>query len=321
LFLPSTIHYSLSTFCDAAQTADYSKVGIGARVLGMGRSFVALADDANAVFVNPAGIIFKRVPSLTSVFTNLSGDINYSVFGFVSPTRFGSIGIGYLTSNTAGLYTTSVDSNGIINANSSFNFSSSQMTLSYSRQISKKLFCGASLKFINKSFSNQTGGNGSGNNMDLGLIYRFNKATNFGLNFQNILASSMNWGTGKSEVITSKTKLGFSHRLREQLLWLLDWEIENPSKPTLLNSGIEWTPSKNFAFRAGLTQDARPEGIIGSSITLGLGLNLGRISFDYGYKIDSQLSEANYGYFSVSLDIGEKKEENKTIITGNEIGI
>jgi hypothetical protein len=327
-----TIHYSQSTFSYAAQSEDYAKVGMGARVLGMGRSFVGLADDANSIFINPAGISQINYPSLTSVFTNLGGEVNYTVLGYTTPTRIGPIGIGYLSSTVGGLYVTELGSDGIIKTVSSFDFASSLLTLSYAKEMNEKFASGISIKFFNKSFSNQTGGSGSGYNIDLGFLCRIREGMKLGINLQNFLSgNTMNWGTGKSETMTSKTRIGLSNKIRKQLTWDIDLEIESSGKPWLLSSGVEWEVTKALMLRGGLTQDALPGGSTTTNITLGMGLRINRITFDYGYKIDSLIAEANAGYFSITYNFGEKKEvkekakedENKEIkdnkgIKGNE---
>ena len=53
----------------ANTSLDLGVVGIGARPLGMGRAYVAVADDANAVFANPAGLGLQKSWSITSMST------------------------------------------------------------------------------------------------------------------------------------------------------------------------------------------------------------------------------------------------------------
>ena len=42
---------------DGGQAGNFLRFGVGGRALGMGRSFVSIADDASGVYWNPAGIV------------------------------------------------------------------------------------------------------------------------------------------------------------------------------------------------------------------------------------------------------------------------
>ena len=61
--------------------ADPMYIGVGARPLGMGKAYVAVAEDGDTVFVNPAGLGKVLTPKLTSMYTSLLGDVNYVVLG------------------------------------------------------------------------------------------------------------------------------------------------------------------------------------------------------------------------------------------------
>jgi len=70
---------------DGGQPGTFLRYGIGGRALGMGRSFVSLANDASGVFWNPAGIIAADRMELTSMYTNLYYDSRFSHIGFIIP--------------------------------------------------------------------------------------------------------------------------------------------------------------------------------------------------------------------------------------------
>jgi len=87
------------------------EVGAGARVFGLGRAFVALADDPSAVFWNPAGLEYVPRMSFSLFHTPLIVQgASYDFIGFVYPTlQLGTVGIGYArvgvgeTSTTKGI--------------------------------------------------------------------------------------------------------------------------------------------------------------------------------------------------------------------------
>ena len=53
--------------------------------LGMGRAYVAAANDASAIYWNPAGIVGGQRPEFTSMYTNLYYDSQYTYFGLIYP--------------------------------------------------------------------------------------------------------------------------------------------------------------------------------------------------------------------------------------------
>jgi long-subunit fatty acid transport protein len=61
--------------------SSFNPVGSGARAMGMGGSFISIADDATAASWNPAGLIQLRKPEIAVVFsaTELNEDLDFSL--------------------------------------------------------------------------------------------------------------------------------------------------------------------------------------------------------------------------------------------------
>ncbi|UCE20194.1 MAG: PorV/PorQ family protein [Gemmatimonadota bacterium] len=73
--------------------ASFLEIGIGSRAVAMGGAFVAVADDATALYWNPGGL--SRLPSkeVALVHTEWLAEINFDFAGFVLPLgQFGSLG-------------------------------------------------------------------------------------------------------------------------------------------------------------------------------------------------------------------------------------
>ena len=66
--------------------------GAGARAMGMGGAFVAIADDASAVYYNPAGISQLERAQFSGLHVTLWEGVNYDVINFVIPTLDYEIG-------------------------------------------------------------------------------------------------------------------------------------------------------------------------------------------------------------------------------------
>lgn len=63
----------------------FLKLGVGARPVAMGEAFTAVADDANAMFWNPAGMGMMKGIDVSLMFMNLYGDVGYASGATVFP--------------------------------------------------------------------------------------------------------------------------------------------------------------------------------------------------------------------------------------------
>jgi long-subunit fatty acid transport protein len=63
----------------------FMKIGIGARPIGMGGAYTAVADDANALFWNPAGLALNPAYGGSVTAMNLLQSVSYASGGLVAP--------------------------------------------------------------------------------------------------------------------------------------------------------------------------------------------------------------------------------------------
>jgi len=90
--------------------ASFLGIGMGARSMAMGSSFVAIADDPTSVYWNPAGLV--KVPGTQLVFdhTLWIADISYSFFIFTqSLGDYGTIALSFTNSNIGEMDVNTVD--------------------------------------------------------------------------------------------------------------------------------------------------------------------------------------------------------------------
>lgn len=76
----------------ALETAQFLNVGVGARGLGMGGAYTALADDAHAVYWNPAGLAALEKREATADDSELATNSRLNFFAVGVPTKYGTAG-------------------------------------------------------------------------------------------------------------------------------------------------------------------------------------------------------------------------------------
>ena len=300
---------------------DLGIAGVGARPMGMGRSFTAVADDTNALFQNPGGLGLIKSWGVTSMTTKVLRKADYRLMGAVLPTDFGTFGLGYIGMNTpAGYLTTdraSLTSAAPISYNSSFVY------LSYGLDISQRLRTpasmgnigvGCNIKMINDGFNGVSGASGNGMEADLGLMMRSEKA-NFGITLTNA-GSGVKWKSGTQDDVPSVIKLGLSFSPLSNLLVAIDAENSTIKQPMLMHGGVEWTPISMLAVRAGLDQEPSGASSAATNITAGLGVNMSGFRFDYAYRSDALQNANSNHYFSISYmpEAPVKEVEEKAAI-------
>ncbi|HVN67080.1 MAG TPA: PorV/PorQ family protein [Candidatus Sulfotelmatobacter sp.] len=317
---------------------DLGEVAVGARPLGLGKAFVGLADDASAIFMNPAGLGGNDNLVMTSMSGSMLNDVNYLMFGASDLSPIGKIGIGYVSASVGSIPLTVLTGSGstqAITQTGAADYSSSLVVLSYGSRLSRFLRGGAgdnfslglNLKFLMQGFS---GGDatlqdatGAGMDADLGLLWWCNSWSTLGLTFQNFLPDSLGgrfiWYPDKPnqrvEGIPMVTRLGAHFDLigvsalypdpEKALDLLVDYEMSNDQvrQPTW-HLGVEYWPLRMFALRAGLDQQAKAQETgngVDNNFTLGAGLIYNGITFDYAYHQYGELSENAAHYFSIGF--------------------
>ncbi len=79
----------------ATTAAPFLQIGVGSRAIGMGGAFVATANDASAMYWNPAGLGKLNSAELIFVHTNWLADITFDYAGVILPLgKIGTLGAG-----------------------------------------------------------------------------------------------------------------------------------------------------------------------------------------------------------------------------------
>ncbi len=168
--------------------ANFLKIGVGSRAIGMGGAFVALANDASAMFWNPGGIARLERSELLVNHTRWLADIGFTYIGYVLPVpRMGTIGINITAMTMKPMLVTRYGQEE--GTGETFKAGSYALGLTYARKLTDRFSIGGNVKYIREFISQSSSG---GFAMDIGTVFvtpfkdiRFGSSiTNFGQKLQ-----------------------------------------------------------------------------------------------------------------------------------------
>ena len=300
-------------------------IGVGARPLGMGKAYVGVAEDADAVFMNPAGLAGITDVKFSSMYTTLMDDIRYVVIGGAYPLEGaeGVLGGGLISTNVSDipLYSNLATPEGLSN------FGSTVMFVSYSVDLGKlknygdiskdfkDISVGGTLKYYSRGASNVQGiADGSGFDMDLSALYRYKPYMTFGANLQNFMGPSMNYASGAVDDIPGILKLGTKvgilgdkkkgkamYQSEYRLDGALDYDISLTEKQSaIFHMGMEFqfAELEMLTLRGGIDQNPAPGGAQ-NNLTLGVGLDYDGMQFNYAYHPYGEIPGTSTHFFSI----------------------
>ncbi|MDE2141046.1 MAG: PorV/PorQ family protein [Elusimicrobia bacterium] len=84
----------LTPAAGAVETASFLTIGAGARYLGVGGTGTALANDASALYWNPAGLAGLEKREVTASHAELSQSVRHDFLAYAQPTELGTFAAG-----------------------------------------------------------------------------------------------------------------------------------------------------------------------------------------------------------------------------------
>jgi len=298
--------------------ADFEDLGVGARPIGMGNAYTALADDVNAIYYNPAGLAQLDECQFTSGYGKLywglddGSNLGSGFVGYAHPLyHWGTLGAGWLNFGLQGFY-----------RENSFIFS-------YGNSLKKRLLAGLNLKLLYKKYGKNLytenalidggpavsgerdpvfskGYSKTGFSTDLGLLYKFNREYSLGLALTDINQPHMDLKDNKSRVPIG-VRSGFLYN-SDFLTFALDTTFRNGD--VNVYSGVEkWFSNRTFGVRAGLGVGSRSF----SNLALGASYTKYLFQFDYAFLYPLSGIRDTYGSHRISLTLrfAPEKEEKK----------
>ncbi len=300
-------------------SAQFLKIGVGPRAIGMGGAYTALADDINAMYWNPAGL--AKMYSREAYFNHVDwiSDVNLDYAGFgMNINEFGTIGafVSIMSMGDMKVRTLQQPEG----TGEMFSAGAVVIGLSYARLLTEEFAIGFNAKYINEYIWNE---NAIGFAFDIGTIYtipflnQFRLAasiSNFGpkmrLQGRDILVVTT-VGAGQGNVINTDLQLEeFELPLIFRFGVAVDAIKEAEHRLTLavdavhpndnsesINTGLEYTWNEIFFVRGGYKSLFEENGEQG--LTLGIGVNYRlleslKVKLDYAYEDFGRLKNVQY---------------------------
>jgi tetratricopeptide (TPR) repeat protein len=259
---------------------------VGARPMSMGETFVAIADDINAIYWNPAGLPSLDHLGINSMHTNLFSN---------------GIGCNYLSLCLSGPFKTSfgVDWLNINYGDEELEFKKNKFNFSGGYKLFNNLSLGLNLKYIQLSaiLDGMSRGDFHGWGIDFGVIYWPGPKLKLGLAVHDGANTRLKGIQGP--IYQRTIRLGAACQFYDNLLLATDLNDR-------FHVGAEWSLFKHFlSLRGGLQKDFyTQEDII---FSFGFGLNLPfwgqRLSFDYAFTDTPTLLNTNRYSLSFLIDL------------------
>ena len=284
--------------------------GVGARPLGMGSAFTAIADNADAPYWNPAGLGMLNKSEITTMQTRLSSDTDHYYVSYIRPALGGTLGISWVQVGLGNINQTSaeVDFHNEVQNISIFSYFSNAYLIAYGKELSDKVSLGLTAKYLSSDMTNISGGQGSGYSVTPGILIKLNVGTGFipvrtdrtttrvvptltiGLKVDELI-NSQQWGTGTVEQVPPKLRLGLAYKSPNPGLFALDLaQTIKPGYSPELSGGYEYS-------QGGLSLRL---GYVDSGLTAGAGFQVNHTRVDYAYVTQRALSRDNVHRISLS---------------------
>lgn len=282
-------------------------LGMGARPLGMGGAFAALADDENALLYNPAGLATLDQLHFGSLFESRFGRVNDGSVALVAPHFGGSLfflNIGNISQT---------DATG--QPQGTFNYGNFGLVAGAGYRLSDlfaselPLALGAQLKFL--SVSTLPAGSGIGFALTPALLMDLSQFQmgflglhdlRAGLMLQNLIGLSLCYGSGHCEPWALGARLGLAAGFSTDLTLALDLETSGK-----IHLGGEWHMQRADLLRQGLEELALRAGVMTTgnifSFTAGFGVAYQNFSLDYAFISHPELAGSHRFSLGAHFDV------------------
>jgi hypothetical protein len=267
------------------------KAGVGARPLGMGSAFTAVANNADAPYWNPAGLVAVTNNEITTMQTKLSSDADHYYVSYARPALGGTIGMSWIQVGLGAVSQTSaeVDPHNEVQNLNLFSYFSNAYLLSYGKNLSDYVSAGVTAKYLTSDMYRVSGGQAQGYSVTPGILVR-RGGFSVGAQAEELFNQQV-WGTGTVERVPPKIRLGLAYRAKNPGLFAVDicQTIRSGYTP-VISAGYEYE-NNGLSLRMGQSENGP---------TAGAGFKIQHARVDYAYVTQPALSRENVHRISLS---------------------
>ncbi|MCP4566248.1 MAG: PorV/PorQ family protein [FCB group bacterium] len=268
--------------------------GAGARAMGMGNAFVALSDDASAIYYNPSALPHFQSQQISLLHSILFEETIYDYVSYAYPLNarhgFGIAGMRIGIDD--------IGRRDQVTDLGRFNASQMQLLLSYGRVIDSRLSTGMSLKLAHQSIDNYSA---YGFGLDIAARAKITRNLRAGILLQDLIGARLKLAENRERTpFTFKTGLAYLIKPSSSpLSGAIALDLDKPENRSLkVHAGFEAAHSAGLILRGGYDRD---------NVTLGLGLRYQELTFDYALKFLDRLSDSHR--FSLTFNFGLTRNE------------
>lgn len=257
--------------------AEFLKIGAGARPTAMGGAFVAVADDVNAAYYNPAGLALLERPEFTAMHTQWIANLSYDYGAVAVPT-----GIGVFAVSAQPLRVDDIEKRDTSeNFQGTFQQQDAAYNLSYARQALDRLSVGGTLRYIHQRLEGVSAGAISA---DAGVYYELEESPfNLGLAVRHAGPGIKFRNEADPQPFTIDA--GVSTNLANDQLTLALSVLNRRDTDPQGAFGLEWrqplSDDTRINFRTGYNMAATDSEASGLSVGVGFGIR--QFGFDFAW--------------------------------------
>jgi len=244
------------------------QVFVGARPVGLGGAFTAVADDVHAIYWNPAGLPLLQRTELTGTYGDLFGlGMQNSYFaGTYAVTDDFALGLDWFRDG--------FDDNELVFGKNKINFSGAYRYRAYSLGLNVK-YVGVGMELDNVSL-----GQASGFGFDVGVLASLSQALKVGAVAHDVTGTSVTYESDvKERILPRSLRAGVSYKPIEN--WTVAMDLGDR-----LHAGTEYWVTDQLGIRAGVQKDLDTRKDFSESLlyAAGVGLKYSVFGIDYAYE-------------------------------------